>query len=159
MSRFSDLLYQVPYVKCDAFLKCVFEYLWSWHDIWARLFYFILVFGPVLAGRRREMAEISLRLYRYPHFQVFIAESRKMLLSCSQLGHPTCFDFAMLCLRKASLKRFPDRHMNEVAANVSCSFSVMFGYWNNNMLINWNKICCFIWLFSHLPFSQNKRTL
>lgn len=50
--------------------------------------------------------------------------------------------FAMLCLRKASLKRFPDRHVNEVAANVSCSFSVMFGYWNNNMLINWNKICC-----------------
>lgn len=68
------------------------------------------------------MAEISLRLDRYPHFQVFIAESRKMVLIRTQLGH-----FAMQCPRKASLKRFTDRHMNEVAANVSCSFSVMFG--------------------------------
>ena len=33
--------------------------------------------------------------------------------------------FAMLCLRKASLKRSPDRHRNEVAASVSCSFSII----------------------------------
>lgn len=63
------------------------------------------------------------------------------------------FYFVMLCLWKVLLKRFFDRYMNEVVVNVSCFFLVLFGYWNNNMFINWNKICFFIWFFLYLLFS------